>query len=145
MKDINEVASSTVIRKLVKRQPAEPALPRGGEMVVAANGANKTAAAPDTVAFDAHERELLQNSPQEDLAGLANLKKVFPGSIVRAVEASPADEPVSDAERKALEMEAHLKEVCRRRNLAFADIDRLWPSVEKRRRQQQREERERKL
>ena len=145
MKDINELASSTVIRKLVKRLPAEPALARGGEMVVAANGANQTAAVPDTAAFDADECELLKDCPQETLSGLANIKNIFPGSVVRAVTPSLVEEPISDAERKALEMEAHLKEVCRRRNLAFADINRLWPSIEKRRRQQKREERKGKL
>ena len=133
MKDINELASSTVIRKLVKRLPGDP-------MPIVAG---KTEASPDTAVFDAHECELLKNCPQEDLAGFANLKKAFPGSVMKAVMPSPAEEPISDAERKALEMEAHLKEVCRRRNLAFADINRLWPSIEKRRRQLKREERKR--
>jgi hypothetical protein len=91
--------------------------------------------------FDERERDLLKNSPQEDLAGLANLKKAFPGSVIRVVESSPADEPISEAERKAQEMDAHLKDVCRRRNQAFADIEKYWPAVEKRRRQQKKEER----
>jgi len=92
--------------------------------------------------FNPDELALLKDSPPEDVAGLTNLKKAFPGSTVRAVLPAPTEEPISDTERKALEMEAHLKEVCRRRNLAFADIERLWPSVEKRRRQQKKEERE---
>ncbi|HOX23135.1 MAG TPA: hypothetical protein PLL10_06690 [Elusimicrobiales bacterium] len=134
MKDINEVARSSEIHKLAKRPPAGTVAPESC----------KTAAVPDTAAFDERERELLKNSPQEDLAGLANLKKVFPGCTIRAVEPSPAEEPVSEAERKAQEADAHLKDICRRRNLVFADIERLWPAIEKRRRQQQREERKRK-
>jgi len=78
MKDINEVSRSTAIRKLVKC----PALVQGGETAVAVNGVNKTTAAPDKAVFDEHERELLKDCTQEDLAGLTNLKKAFPGSRV---------------------------------------------------------------
>jgi len=91
--------------------------------------------------FSPEELSLLKDSPQEDLAGLSNLKKAFPACVVSAVDPSPTEEPVSEAERKAQEMDAHLKDVCRRRNLAFADIEKFWPAVEKRRRQQKKEER----
>ncbi len=96
----------------------------------------------ETSLFNADELGLLADASQEDLAGLTNLKTAFPGCIIRSVEPSPAEEPVSEAERKAMEMDAHLKDVCRRRNLVFADIERLWPAIEKRRRQQKKEERE---
>ena len=95
--------------------------------------------------FDERERELLKDCSQETLSGLANVKKIFSNCVVKAVLPAPAEEPISEAERKAKEMDAHLKEVCRRRNLVFADIERLWPAMEKRRRQQKREERKGKL
>jgi len=44
--------------------------------------------------FDARERELLKDCPPEDLAGLANLKKVFPGSrVIKAGLEKTGDRP----------------------------------------------------
>lgn len=50
---------------------------------------------PVEAVFDARERELLKNCPPEDLAGLANLKKVFPGCrVIKAGLEQKGDRPL---------------------------------------------------
>jgi hypothetical protein len=89
--------------------------------------------------FSPREQELLKDFSPESLAGLAKVKKAFPGSRVTAVLPPLPPKPPTESDCKCAAVETGLKEKCRVRGALMSELDQIWPTVLKRRRQQRKE------